>query len=97
MAEKDMDAVDKPLGDYCPTEHKNCDEVERCVYRADNGGCLLKLTAIRKLGTMKRTQRTYYKVGEALVWLGERLKEIWRDPNRVSSHDRIYADKADRD
>lgn len=61
----------KPTGFYCPHEHKMCDLVEHCVYRAHDGGCGLRQATFRKLGTLKRLQQTLYKIGEWLV-------KIWR-------------------
>lgn len=90
MGKDDMDAIDNPAGYYCPHEHKMCYDVKHCVYRANDGQCGLRKATFRKLGTLKRIQRMFYDFGRLLT-------RIWRDEERISSHDRKYIDKADRD
>jgi len=86
----EFDAVDNPTGYYCVHEHKMCDEVKHCIYRANDGNCGLRKQTFRNLGTLKRIQRMFYDLGRLLM-------TVWRDDERISSHDRKYMDKADRD
>jgi len=76
---------------YCVYEKKPCNEVANCMYRAKDGKCALRKEVFRKLGTLKKVQ-------QSVVEFARMLLRIWVDPKeRVSSHDRKYADKADRD
>jgi len=62
------DAIDRPLGAYCPIEHKRCDVVSDCQFRAHNGECLIKAASVRILGGWKHVHKTMAAIGEALTW-----------------------------
>lgn len=85
-----MDATNMPVSYYCPHEHKSCDAVPNCLYRMRNDDCMLRALAVRQLGTMKRKQNMFYRIGELLC-------RIWGEREHISSHDRKYLDIADRD